>query len=344
MNAELVKIRDNLVCGHCECKFVGSDSQARKVKYEACIVYCSSTCRHAMMRKKFSTPAPNRGPCKHCKKEFYSRTAKIYCSMKCYTSSEQFHRHAESIHKKSLGLQSRAKQCLTARKGKDVPCLECGEIFYQKRKTKTTKPKKFCNRTCYRAYFAKRFDRWVANPEKMALPQCYDEFLDKQELSCVVEDCSWRGVHLTMHMNTTHGVSADEFKRATGFNLSTGVIARPLAETLRDRALVGVGLNQFPLKESLDLAHAAQAANPIRYRGKEASEHAVKSRALSLQEVGPERECLGCGVTFNQSSIFGRTLYCSFSCRDEAYKVVRDARAGTKKTYTRNPNGTFICK
>ena len=70
MNAELVKIRDNLVCGHCECKFVGSDSQARKVKYEACIVYCSSTCRHAMMRKKFSTPAPNRGPCKHCKKEF----------------------------------------------------------------------------------------------------------------------------------------------------------------------------------------------------------------------------------------------------------------------------------
>ena len=67
MNAELVKIRDNLVCGHCECKFVGSDSQARKVKYEACIVYCSSTCRHAMMRKKFSTPAPNRGPCTHCK-------------------------------------------------------------------------------------------------------------------------------------------------------------------------------------------------------------------------------------------------------------------------------------
>ena len=34
MNAELIKIRDNLVCGHCSCVFIGSDSQAWKVKYE----------------------------------------------------------------------------------------------------------------------------------------------------------------------------------------------------------------------------------------------------------------------------------------------------------------------
>jgi hypothetical protein len=340
MNAELVKVRDNLVCGHCECKFVGSDSQARKVKYESAVVYCSAVCRHAGQRKKFSTPIPNRGPCKHCKKEFSSRTAKMFCSLGCYNKSDQFQTMLKKAREKSYTPESRAKLRVALQKGADVPCLECGEVFYQKRKTKTTKPKKFCNKTCYRAYMAKRFDRWIANPEEIALPQCYDEFLDKQELSCVIEGCDWRGKHLTIHVNQTHGLEAKEFKRAAGFNLSTGVVARPLAEALRERAVVGVALTSHP--QALELAYAALADNPIRYKSKEGKEHAQKARALAQGKPGPTRICEGCGIKFTQSTIYGTAKYCSLPCRDIDYKAIRDADSYPKKTRTRNPNGTFV--
>ena len=51
MNAELENIRDNLVCGHCQSVFQGTDSQARKVKYENRINYCSLACRAAAQRQ-----------------------------------------------------------------------------------------------------------------------------------------------------------------------------------------------------------------------------------------------------------------------------------------------------
>ena len=56
--------------------------------------------------------------------------------------------------------------------------------------------KKFCSKDCRRLHYAERFDRWVANPETLALPQCYDEFLMQEELPCLIDGCEWKGKHL----------------------------------------------------------------------------------------------------------------------------------------------------
>ena len=314
MNAELTAIRDNLCCGHCGSIFAGSDGQSWKVKYEQKTVYCSDTCRHAALRNKFSTPIPNRGPCHTCGEQFFSRTAKIYCCMDCYVKSEQFKQMLEGARKQSQSPESIEKRAALARTGGTVECLECGEEVYQQLRGR----RKFCTTTCYRSFMAKRFDRWVANPEGLALPQCYDEFLDREVLSCLVEDCDWVGQSLTTHMNIAHGFPARDFKRAAGFNLHTGVIAKPLAQALQARPLQGEAMNppdQFPL------ATQPSAGEYVRYMSSECREHRKKARALAGS--GPVRTCLGCLKEFQQSSPFGRALYCCTTCRDSTYYLRR---------------------
>lgn len=346
MNAELEALRDNLECGHCGAKFKGSDSQARKVKYEKRVVYCSGTCRIAASSKKAQEQAiregkkPRKGvltgPCKTCGKMFESRIDKMFCSMDCYMKSEQF-REIQSRHW-TPSANVRAKISAKLKKGEDVPCLECGTEFYQKRPSKGRSARRFCSKTCYRTYLAKRFDRWVANPEGMALPQCYDEFLDREELACVVEGCDWHGKHLTLHMNQAHGVKADEFKRAAGFNLSTGVIAKPLAEALREREVVGVaaGMDDVSRAAALALAQERVRQSPIRYQSLEGLEHAKKARAML--GPGPQRTCSGCGKVFQQSTPMGKALYCSRECRDNTYAEKRRVNA---KQRVRQKDGTF---
>lgn len=346
MNAELIAIRGSLPCGHCAAIFQGSDSQAWKVKYEQRTVYCSDTCRGAALGKKAQEQAVRdgkqlrkgvlAGPCKTCGKMFESRIDKMFCSMDCYIKSDQFREMQSKYWAPSEEVKARISAKL--KKGEDVPCMECGTEFYQKRPSKGKPARKFCNTTCYRAYLAKRFDRWVANPESMALPQCYDEFLDREELACVVEGCEWKGNHLTLHMNQAHGVMADEFKRAMGFNLSTGVISKPLAEALRERIVVGVaaGMDDSARAAALVLSQEAIANNPIRYRSLEGLEHAKKSRAML--GPGPFRTCCGCGKAFQQSTPMGKALYCSPECRDNAYATQRRA---TAKRRVRQHDGTF---
>jgi len=347
MNAELEAIRDNLECGHCGARFKGSDSQAWKVKYEHRTTYCSDVCRKAASSQKAREQAvregkkPRKGvlagPCKTCGKMFESRIDKMFCSMDCYTESKQFKAMVSENLKKAASEESIERRAQNARLGKDVPCLECGTEFYQKKATKSRPVRKFCSTTCYRSYLAKRFDRWIANPEGLALPQCYDEFLDREELACVVEGCDWHGQWLTLHTNQAHGVRAEEFKRAAGFNLSTGVIARPLAQALRQRANVGVALNRDG--SALDLARAALASKQnanIRYRSLEGREHSKKARAM--WGPGPMRHCEGCGKVFQQSTPAGRALYCSTQCRDAHYSAEKRAKA---KQRVRQQDGTF---
>lgn len=346
MNAELEALRDNLECGHCGAKFKGSDSQARKVKYENRVVYCSGTCRTAACSQRGQERAIREGkklrkgvlsgPCKTCGKMFESRIDKMFCSMDCYMKSEQFREMLSKYWAPSA--EVRAKISAKLKKGEDVACLECGTEFYQKPPSKGHPARKFCSTTCYRAYLAKRFDRWVANPEGMALQQCYDEFLDREELACVVEGCDWHGKNLTLHMNQAHGVKADEFKRAAGFNLSTGVVAKPLAEALRKREVIGVAakMDDADRADALALSQEALAANPIRYRSLEGREHAKKARAM--WGPGPQRHCAGCGKIFQQSTPAGRALYCSVQCRDAHYAAEKRARA---KQRIRQQDGTF---
>lgn len=316
MNAELENIKNNLKCSHCGSIFQGSNSQARHVKYEKLSVYCSPACRHAMQRSKFAKPIPNRGPCKYCGKEFFSRTAKQYCTLDCYVKSDQFRKLQKEYHGPSD--EVRKKMADAQRTGKYAPCLECGREFYQKKPSKGNPARRFCCKSCYRTYFAKRFDRWIANPENIALPQCYDEFLDKEELPCLVDGCGWKGIHLTIHMNEAHGIKAAEFKRAAGFNLNTGVIGKNLARAFQNRELVGVAIEPYPGATLLSME--ALSINPIQYKSLEGREHAAKARALKLIDMPyPQRTCIGCGATFHQRTPFGKTLYCSHRCRNKAY-------------------------
>lgn len=325
-----------LECGHCKAMFVGTASQAKHVKYEKKVVYCSKICRDSSLRNKFSTPIPNRGPCKTCKKEFFSRTAKIYCCLECYVKSDQF----KEMTRKNFDLseESRSRKAEKARKGKDIPCLECGVEFYAKPSGNGRSASKFCGKPCYRAYWAKRYDRWIANPEGISLPQCYDEFLDKEELPCLIEGCDWKGIHLTIHMNQAHGVKAKEFKRAAGFNYSTGVIGKNLAEALRAREVVGVAKN--PIKGALELSHIALAGSSEHYRSKEGKEHAIKAR--TMLGSGPKRSCLGCNTLFTQRTPMGRAMYCSIECREKSYSNARKRKtAENPMKRLRNEDGTF---
>ena len=336
MNAELEAIRDNLRCGHCLCLFQGSNSQAWKVKYEKRTVYCSGVCRYAALSKKLSKPIPNRGPCKTCGKEFFSRTAKEYCTMDCYTKSEQFRKMIADNFEKAARPESIKARAQKQRRGENAPCMECGVEFYQKRARESRPAKRFCSKSCYRSYLAKRFDRWIANPEGIALPQCYDEFLEQEELECVVEGCNWRGKWLTLHLNQTHGIKADEFKRVAGFNKSTGVVALPLAQSLCQRKKVGVAIN--PVVNALGIARDALAANnkDLRRQSLEGKEHARKARLM--WGPGPQRQCKGCGKDFQQSTPAGKALYCSVECRDAHYSAQNRARA---KQRVRQQDGTF---
>lgn len=344
MNDELIKIRDNLKCGHCNCTFIGSDSQAWKVKYESRAVYCSAICRKAGVFNKVHIPIPNRGPCKTCGENFFSRKDKPYCSTDCYLASDQF---KEMIHSSSTPAspEIREKIAATKRKGSVIPCKECEKEFYRKRCAQKRARNSFCSTPCYRTYLAKRFDRFIANPEKIALPQCYDEFLDQEVLSCLIEGCDWKGKHLSLHVNQAHGVTAADFKRATGFNLSSGIVCKPTAIKLCEREHIGLAFFGGPSEEVIEKSKAAtkakREAKIIIYRSLEGKEHSVKARVLSPE--GPERICLHCKIKFRQSTPFGKALYCTVACRDIALSEKRKEDRRKKGLFIREryPNGTF---
>lgn len=326
-----VERKFELTCGHCKAVFIGNYKRHWKHQ-RGSPTYCADACRLAASSQKAQAQAVREGktlrkgvlagPCKKCGGMFESRIDKQFCSLDCYIASDQFREMQSQYWAPSDAVK--AKIAETLRTGGTVPCLECGEHFYRKQSDATRR--KFCTKACYRSYMAKRFDRWVASPESMALPQCYDEFLDRDRLRCVVHGCDWEGLHLTTHMNQAHGLPAADFKRATGFNLSTGVIARPLAQAFQSRARRGVAVNQ-PDAESIALAHAAQSDDSyIRYVSREACEHQKKARALLGS--GPTRTCKGCASYFVQSTPMGRALYCSVECR--TYDYAKKASAQRK--------------
>jgi hypothetical protein len=114
-------------------------------------------------------------------------------------------------------------------------CRQCGKTFY----SKLTASKYTCGEICSRKYFSERFDRWVASPEKLSLPQNYDEFLTKEKINCLVEGCSFVGHHLSMHMNRYHGVQETDFKKLAGFNLSSGITSLTLKERSKKQSNAG---------------------------------------------------------------------------------------------------------
>jgi hypothetical protein len=318
---EVIDLSKRLSCAHCGTTFHGSLSQARKVKYEGQVVYCSTLCRHAALRAKFSTPIPNRGPCPTCGKEFFSRTAKIFCSIGCYTSSAQFRERMLSENRKKALAAGRAVTNARRKEKSTKNCVQCGEVFY----SQPRKKQKFCGQNCYRKYMADRFDRWVASPQGIALPQNFDEFLIQNELPCLVDGCGWSGHHLSIHMNLAHGVKADEFKRAAGFNLGTGVISGPHREALQAREPVGIA-TEPPLRER---------STGVRgdYKSLEGKEHYKKARALIS---ATQRECERCSTPFTPHTYNSR--FCSNRCRLDTWYEARRIR---KPPRERDAKGRF---
>ena len=288
-------------------------------------MFCSTICRHAYLRSKYSTPIPEHD-CQGCGVKFESRRASKFCGMKCYTGSKQFTEMIAESREKSQTPWSIARRAEIARRGEGRPCLECGNDVYIKKSEKT---KKFCSTVCYRNYMAKRFDRQIAAPEKLSLPQGYDEFLTKDRLPCLIEGCGWEGSHLSLHMNQAHGVIAEEFKRAAGFNMHSGIVSLPLSEALSARPLVGVAKDadlRVLGKENLN------AKKAFKYRSLEGKEHHAKSRSLLLGQTGPERVCIGCGSTFMQSTPMGLAKYCNKECRREHYSILGKEKRLNKPT------------
>lgn len=329
MNAELISIKESLNCGHCKSVFSGSDSQAWKVKYESATVYCSVTCRSTGIANRLRKPLKEFGPCKNCGGMFESKNPKIYCTISCYTNSKQF---------KDMQLENIKKMPAPAKKEiEQTTCAECGTLFKKRNATKSKPARKYCSHICYRVHKAKAFDRWVANPQKMALPQCYDEFLTQESIHCLVDGCTWSGKQLSTHMISAHGVPAEEFKRAAGFNLNTGVISLPLSKAFSKRELQGVALSP-PAQPAHAIESAKNRKPSVKYKSLEGKENRAKGIALSLLNEGPVKVCLGCNQKFRQSTPYGRTLYCSKLCRNSHYAKQKKANA---KIRLRNIDGTF---
>lgn len=311
--ADAKAIQDRLQCNHCKAVFTGTLAQALRVVYEGRATYCSDVCRKAFLSDKFSKPIPNRGACAGCGNEFFSRREAKFCGISCYTGSKQFTDMLKDSREKAMTPASIAKRATMARRGEGKPCLECGTDVYRK---KSAMNRKYCSKACYRAYMAKRFDRHIANPEAINLPQGYDAFLDQEILRCPIDGCDWHGQWLTIHVNQMHGITADEFKRAAGFNRSSAIVSKGLAVDLQDRAKQGVAL----LPEYWANANQGFPKWKRTTPSNEAKEHRVKARALA--GVGPIRICSGCGCEFQQSTPFGKAMYCSKPCRSAHYSKI----------------------
>jgi hypothetical protein len=136
---------------------------------------------------------------------------------------------------------------------------------------------------------------------------------------------------LALHMNQAHGVPRDEFKRAAGFNLKSGIISADLAEVLQGRERTGVALPSF------DRTGLSPTPSTRNYRSLEGKEHMAKARALLMAEPGPMHTCRQCGKEFRQSTPTGKTLYCSTRCRSKFYSLKEHKHsltcAGCGKTF-----------
>lgn len=249
---------------------------------------------------------PVRGPCPTCGTVFRSYGAKIYCSLTCYQQSPEMRAR---LRAQSAALQ--ARQYVATGHPPTVPlegaCLQCGQPFALK-PTQVGK-KKYCSRRCYRAFMAARFDRWIANPESIALPQCYDEFLTQGCLPCLVAGCDWVGEHLGMHVNLAHGLTARQFKRLAGFNVTTGLVTPEVSAMLASRA----HLWDPPTAAALSalFGHPPHRTTP----SLEGREHLRKSKALLGQaDSGRTDCCRQCGVPITLP-LMGIRYYCSVPCR-----------------------------
>lgn len=310
-------------CPHCKALF----TPPYKRRHGA--VYCSQRCysesdqRKAQglkMAEKYLAPIARRrkgtskygtGICTQCQKEFRSRYAgRRFCSMSCYIASDEFQ---QRIRRQVVQLQTRSYQAIgldgPVRLSK--PCMECkSEMMVQPKQFQT---KKFCSQNCYRLYMAARFDRWIAAPQALALPQGYDEFLTQEKLPCLFNDCDWSGKRLGMHVNSCHGVTASDFKELAGFNRNTALCTADISQMLRPNGLALAAFWNGPGEAGP--ATVGRSKN-IRLEGRE---HLRKGREIQRQQgSAKEGTCRGCGSKITILPLSHR-YFCTADCRTRSY-------------------------
>ena len=206
----------------------------------------------------------------------------------------------------TLARAARQRAAMPSDERLSKPCLYCGMAVFCK--PYQYRSKKYCSRRCFRAFMAERFDRWLANPESIALPQCYDEFLTQDVLPCLVEGCDWVGQHLGTHVNQAHGVTARNFKQLGGFNVGTGLVTPAISDALASRPHL--------VNSLLPPDWVGHPPAPAPYHSLESREHASKSRTLAIALHVPTQTitCRHCGAAVLQPYM-GNQLYCSVACR-----------------------------
>lgn len=342
-------------CPHCKILFTPRYKERRKI-------YCSQRCYSQSNQRKVlgreiaakhlvpltqqrkGTSKYGIGVCAKCHKEFRSRyEGRQFCSISCYTTSDEFQRR---IRQQSKRLQ--AKSYEAAGLDPDVrltkPCLECGtEMLVQPKELQT---KKFCSQHCYRLYMAARFDRWIAAPQTLALPQGYDEFLTQEELPCLFDDCDWIGRRLGNHVNFAHGITALDFKALAGFNRKTALCTSECSEALKPN---GLALAAFHLRPGEKPTSLSPAERSVRLEGRE---HIRKAQTiLRHQGPGQETSCRGCDRAFTVPPM-QHQYFCSKQCRTRYYSRRRfelecdhcGARfLGTPQQHQRKKRAMAIC-
>jgi len=259
---------------------------------------------------------PVRGRCLECDVLFRSYDKKKkFCSMACYAKSPLM-KETIRLGNEKAAARARIKAGLKPGERPSKRCLECDEKFYVR--PSQYKSKKYCSRVCYRAYMAKRFDRWIADPQGIALPQCYDEFLTKDELPCLVEGCDWIGENLGSHVNFAHGITAGEFKKMVGFNDSTGMVTPRLFKMFSERAKKTIAKHGVPAAFFENNGHSGKTPSL------EAKEHSRKAQALRVAEhdesTASTSLCRQCQKEFKHHPLSGVRLYCNDDCRTAYYR------------------------
>lgn len=310
--------RDRLECSHCHALFLGTEVQTKhKRAGENQRSYCSRICQDAGEGQRRRRPFPYNGTCPQCSKQFGSRYPKKFCSMNCYIKSTQFQ---EMIRKNAgIALNSRILK-LTGeppRASVEYTCLNCGHKWIDKASAK----RRYCSKLCYRQYLSQRFDRWMASPQQIALPQSFDEFMAQDELPCLVEGCDWVGLALGNHVNFAHGITAEEFKRAVGFNLSTGLVTPELSDKLGEWPRGG------HLSPGTQFKPGHHEPLVTGYVSLESREHSIKTRALLQGSVElPAKICFQCGKEYRKMWGAFSAKFCSLACRNEWYRAQAKAR------------------
>jgi hypothetical protein len=305
-----------LVCYHCKSEFLSADrGQLIRSRDPEARSYCSAVCQVAGSGLRRRRPLPYSATCPTCGTQFGSRYQKKFCSMKCYQASPEM----QAMLKRNA-VPANAARVLKAtgvplKPRVEVTCLNCGLKWLAK---PSDGSRRYCSQSCYRKYMADRFDRWVASPEAIALPQCYDEFLLQVELPCLVAGCNWVGVHLGGHVNRAHGILAREFKRAAGFNVGSGLCTPAVSQNIAERNhfLGSVGSSRW----------ARGGAPPPLVRGyvsQESREHHAKARALKYAEGMAPRVCLACGAEYVPNRGGVGSKFCTIPCREQFYKTNR---------------------